>query len=62
METLRKGGFGGVKMFTKEDLKDLSADELVQTVSIKTEAVKLKSQNIWNWNLVNKLLFFLIIN
>lgn len=46
METLRKGGFGGVKMFTKEDLKDLSADELVQTVSIKTEAVKLKSQNI----------------
>ena len=46
METLRKVGFGGVKMFTKEDLKDLSADELVQTVSIKTEAVKLKSQNI----------------
>ena len=62
METLRKGGFGGVKMFTKEDLKDLSAEELVQTVNIKTETVKLKSQNIWNWNLVNKLLFFLIIN
>lgn len=32
MESLKKGGFGGAKMFTKEDLENLSADEMAEKV------------------------------
>lgn len=32
IESLKKGGFGGAKMFTKEDLENLSADEMAEKV------------------------------
>jgi hypothetical protein len=32
MESLKKGGFGGAKMFTKEDLEGLSSEDMAAKV------------------------------
>jgi hypothetical protein len=34
MEKLKQGGFGGAQMFSADDLKDLSPEELAAKVSI----------------------------
>jgi hypothetical protein len=50
MESLKKGGFGGAKMFTKEDLEGLSADEMAEKVwlTLNTLSEIFCQQNLHN--------------
>ena len=34
MESLKKSGFGGAKMYTKDDLKDMSPEGMAEKVNI----------------------------
>lgn len=39
MESFKKGGFGGAKMFTKDDLEGLSAEDMAQKVILQIRTV-----------------------
>lgn len=39
MESFKKGGFGGAKMFSKDDLENLSAEDIAQKVILQPKTV-----------------------
>jgi hypothetical protein len=52
MESLKKGGFGGAKMFTKEDLEGLSADEMAEKVWLTLYTLPAKlAQNTYDMSI-----------
>ena len=46
MESFKKGGFGGAKMFSKDDLENLSAEDIAQKVIQQPRTVGVGSGSV----------------